>query len=162
MTLDFRTLLIVHVLVSVALALLMVVFWRSHRSTPGLAHWTLGACLIGVATIFGTLRGFIPEFFTIVVANAMGVAGMAAMWIGIRLFYGRSASWGGALWVVAGVALFLALQTYVVDDIQSRIVVISLAHAVICLHCAYELLRSPSRRFPVRPPSPRCCSRCSR
>lgn len=148
MTIDFRTLLIVHVLVSVALALLMVVFWRGHRSTPGLAQWTLGACLIGVATIVGTLRGFIPEFFTIVVANATGVAGMAAMWIGIRLFYGRTAGWGGALWVVAGIALFLALQTYVVDDIQNRIVVISLTHAVICLHCAYELLRGAPRRFP--------------
>ena len=148
MTIDFRTLLIVHVLVSVALALLMAVFWRGHRGTPGLAQWTLGACLIGVATIFGTLRGFIPELFTIVVANAMGVAGMAAMWIGIRLFYGRPTYWSGALWAVAGVAVFLAMRTYVVDDIQSRIVVISFAHSVICLHCAYELLRAPSRRFP--------------
>lgn len=147
MNIDFRTLLIVHVLVSVALALLMVVFWRTHRGTPGLAQWTLGAALIGLATIGGTLRGFIPDLLTIVAANATGVAGMAALWIGIRLFYGRPARWRGALWAVAAIAAFLALRTYVVDDIQSRIVVISVALAGLCLLCAYELVRAPSRRF---------------
>ena len=48
MSMDVRTLLIVHTLVSLALAVLMVVFWHGHRSTPGLGQWTLAIALLAL------------------------------------------------------------------------------------------------------------------
>jgi signal transduction histidine kinase len=145
MSIDIRTLFIVHSLVSVTLAVLMVVFWRGHRSTPGLAQWTFGVTLVGLGIVAGGLRGLIPDFLSIVVANVFGVVALAAFWNGIRLFDGRPARWTGGLLAVVGVAAFLVHQTYVVDDIVARIIVLSAVLAVGCLLCAYELLRGPVR-----------------
>src|SRR5690242_14216954 len=117
MSIDVRTLLVVHTIVSVTLALLMVVFWQSHRRMPGLGQWTLGTVLLALGILFGGLRGFISDFLSIVAANVVGVLSLAAYWNGIRLFHGRPARWTGALLVAAGVAVFFVHQTYVVNDI---------------------------------------------
>ncbi len=145
MSIDVRTLFIVHSLVSLTLAVLMVVFWRGHRSTPGLAHWTVGTALVGLGVLGGALRGVLPDFLSIVVANAIGVVSLATFWNGIRLFDGRPARWTGALAATAALAAFVAHQTYVVDDILNRIVVISTVLSIGCLLCAYELVRGPAR-----------------
>jgi signal transduction histidine kinase len=145
MDIDVRTLMLVHSLVSLTLAVVMVVFWRGHRSTPGLGYWTLGTVLLGIGVLGGSLRGVISDFLSIVVANVIGVLSIAAYWNGIRLFAGRPARWTLALLAVTAVALFQIHQTYVVNDILSRIVVISTAYAIGCLACAGELLRGPVR-----------------
>jgi signal transduction histidine kinase len=145
MHLDLRTLFIVHALVSMTLAVFMVVFWRTHRSMPGIGQWTLGAALLGLGVLGGGLRGVIPDFLSIVVANVVGVVSLAAFWNGIRLFDGRPARWTGVLLAAVGVAAFLAHQTYVVNDILNRIIVVSAVLSVGCLPCAYEILRGPAR-----------------
>jgi signal transduction histidine kinase len=145
MSIDVRTLLVVHTLVSLTLAVLMVVFWRGHRSTPGLGQWTLGTALLGLGVLGGGLRGVIPDFLSIVGANVVGVVSLAAFWNGIRLFDGRPARWTGALLAAGGVAVFLVHQTYVVNDLLNRIIVLSAVLSVGCLLCAYELLRGPAR-----------------
>jgi signal transduction histidine kinase len=145
MGIDVRTLLVVHTLVSLTLAVLMVVFWRGHRSTPGLGYWTLGTALIGLGGLGGALRGVIPDSLSIVGANVAGVVSLGALWNGIRLFDNRPVRWTGALLASVGVAAFLVHQTYVVNDILNRIVVISAVLSVGCLLCSYELLRGPAR-----------------
>jgi signal transduction histidine kinase len=147
MSIDVRTLLVVHTLVSLMLAVLMVVFWRGHRSTPGLGHWTLGTALLGLAILCGALRGIVPVFISIVGANVVGIVSLAAFWNGIRLFDGRPARWTGALLAAAGVAAFVVHQTYVVNDILNRVVVLSAVLSAGCLLCAHELLRGPARTF---------------
>src|SRR5690242_1283499 len=107
MSIDVRTLLVVHTLVSLTLAVLMVVFWREHRSTPGPGQWALGTVLIGLGVLSGALRGTVPDSLSIVAANVAGLIGVAAFWNGIRLFDGRPARWTGALLTAVGVALFL-------------------------------------------------------
>jgi signal transduction histidine kinase len=149
MNIDVRTLLLVHSLVSLTLAIVMIAFWRGHRGTPGLGHWTLGTALLGVGVLGGGLRGVIPDLLSIVVANVLGVLSLAAYWNGIRLFDGRPERWTAALLVAAGVTAFQVHQTYIVDDILNRIIVISLVLAVGCVACAYELLRGPARTLRI-------------
>ncbi len=145
MNIDVRTLLIAHSLVSLALAVLMVMFWRGHRGTPGLGQWTLGSALLGLGVLAGGLRGVIPDFVSIVGANVVGVVALAAFWNGIRSFDGRPARWTGTLLVAAGVAAVFVHQTYVVNDILNRVIVISAVLSVGCVLCAYELVRGPAR-----------------
>jgi signal transduction histidine kinase len=145
MSVDIRTLLIAHALVSAALAALMLVFWHGHRRMPGVALWTFGAVLFGVAGFGGALRNVIPDLLSIVVVQILAVAGIAAIWNGIRLFDGRPARWTGALLTVAGNAAFAAYHTYVVDDVLARIVVASAILSACCCRCAYELIRGPAR-----------------
>ena len=141
MSIDVRTLLVVHSLVSVALAVLMVVFWREHRRMPGLGQWTLGTALLALGTLAGALRGAIPDFLSIVGANVVGVLCLTAFWNGMRLFHGRPARWTGALLTAAGVAAFLVAQTYVTNDMRSRMIVVSMILSLGCLLCTYELVR---------------------
>ena len=112
---------------------------------PGLALWALGTVALGVGIFGGALRGMIPDFLSIVVANCLGVAGLASFWNGLRVFDGRRPRWVGVLLAVAGTAAFLAYRTYVVDDIISRIIVLSVVLAAACCLCAYELFRGPAR-----------------
>ncbi len=143
MNLDVRTLLVVHSLVSVTLSFLMVAFWRSHRTTPGLGQWTLGTLLLGVAFLAASLRGMIPDLLSIVGANIVGLISVIAFWNGIRLFDGRRTMWGEALLATTAVLAAFVYLTYFVDDIVSRLVVISFALSFACGLCAYELLRGP-------------------
>jgi signal transduction histidine kinase len=145
MSIDLRTVYVLHALVSVTLAGLMVVFWRGHRSLPGLGQWTLGAVLIGTTILGAALRGVIPNVLSIVVANALGVASLAAFQNGIRLFDGRPARWATALAASLVLAAFLAYHTYVADDVLARIIVVSAALASGCFLCAFELIRGPAR-----------------
>src|SRR5690348_546431 len=125
MGIDLRTLYVVHSLVSVTLAGLMVVFWRGHRSMPGLGQWTLGAVLISTTILGAALRGMLPNFFSIVIANSLGVVSLGAFQNGIRRFDGRPARWAGVLAASLGLAVLLAYRTCVVNDILSRIVAVS-------------------------------------
>ncbi len=145
MNLDIRTLLVVHALVSGALATLMVVFWLGHRRMPGLALWALGSVLFGVAGLGAALRDAIPDLLSIVAVQGLGVAALTAMWNGIRLFDGRPVRWSGGLLIAAGNAAFVAYHTYVVDDVLGRIVVASAILSACCCRCAYELVRGPAR-----------------
>jgi signal transduction histidine kinase len=145
MSMDVRTLLVVHTVATLTLAALMAAFWRAHRSTPGLGLWALGTASIGFGVLAAALRGILPDALSIVGANAAGVAGVAALWNGIRAFDGRKVRWTAAVAAVLGVAAFLAHQTYVVDDILARTIVASAVPSLGCALCAYELWRGPAR-----------------
>ena len=147
MHIDLRTLFVVHSLISMALAVLMVVFWRGHRGMPGLAEWTLACTFLGFSVLGVGLRGLIPDFFSIVVAQGVALAGLASAWNGIRRFEGRPAQWRGVLAATAAVMAFVAYHTYIRDDVGRRAVAISAVSAATCLLCAFELLRGPARRL---------------
>jgi signal transduction histidine kinase len=147
MEIDIRTLLVAHALVAAALAALMAGFWLGHRRMPGLGEWALGATLTGIATVGGSLRGLIPDLLSIVAVHMLGLIGMAAMWNGIRLFIGRPARWTATLLAAATAVAFIIHQTYVVDDVLRRIVVMSAVYATVSALCAVELLRA-GRQMP--------------
>jgi signal transduction histidine kinase len=153
MSLDIRTLLVVHALVAVALGALMVVFWLGHRRIPGLALWALGTVLLSIACLGGALRDVIPDLLSVVAVQGLAITAIAAIWNGIRLFDGRPARWTGGLLTAAGNAAFVAYHTYVIDDVLSRMVVASFILAACSCRCAYELVRGPARtlRFTAMP-----------
>ena len=147
MAIDVRTLFVVHAVISLTLAAMMVVFWRGHRSIPGLGHWTVGTILLGVMVLGVGLRGALPDFASIVLANTLGVVCLAAFWNGIRLFDGRPARWLAPALAAAAVAVLLAYYTYVAKDVIPRIVVVSSTLSLGCALCAHQLMRGPARAF---------------
>jgi signal transduction histidine kinase len=145
MNVDIRTLFIVNALVSLTLAVLMTIFWRTHRRIPGVGLWALGTALYGLIVLGGWLRGVVPDFLSIVVANPIGIISLAAYRNGIRQFDGKPERWTGAFVTAAAIAAFVAYYTYVENDILTRIIGVSATLAALNFLCAYELARGPVR-----------------
>src|SRR5690606_20178704 len=100
--------------------------------------------LLGVSFIGVALRGAIPDFLSIVVANMLCFLGVAALWNGIRLFGERPARWAVVWGAALGFGFFMAYYSHVVNNPVPRIVMSSALLGIGCLLCGYELLRGPA------------------
>jgi len=77
-----------------------------HRGHRALGQWSLSFFLGAVAIALLALRGHIPDFWSILVANTFLASAYGVMWKGVRTFEGRPAPptfvFGGALvWLLA-------------------------------------------------------------
>jgi diguanylate cyclase (GGDEF)-like protein len=86
---------------------LLLLSWLQHRRVTALALWGLGFTTASVAaTLIIVLRGTIPNFWSIVIGNALLAAAYGILWSGARKFDGKQvsiplASIGVLIWIVA-------------------------------------------------------------
>ncbi|MDC8760699.1 GGDEF domain-containing protein [Janthinobacterium fluminis] len=89
--------------------------YRSFRSeVRGLGHWSLGLALLVAAALMFSLRGGVPDWLSVLGANAALFWGIGLSMVGTQLFYGRLPNWRlfHAVWIagVAGLAWWLLVQ----------------------------------------------------
>lgn len=127
MILDLRTVI---VMTAISCLLMAIVLFGSSkvypRSIEGLKHWGWGALGFGVANLLFSLRGSMPDWLSVIVANMIGVASFIVWWRGMRLLRGLALS-SMRLWYIAlaAVLLFLAYFTLVQPNIVPRRFLIS-------------------------------------
>src|SRR5271168_1949501 len=143
MVLDTQTLVVVAIVVALVPALMGAMVWHTMRTYPG--RWVLGNFMAVAALILLRLRGIIPDFLSIVVANGLAMAGGIVYLQGIRRFRGFPIVWWpecalGALGI-AGLCFF----RYATDNINARILVISLVLGSIGVACGATLLSDMPR-----------------
>jgi diguanylate cyclase (GGDEF)-like protein len=86
---------------------LLLLTWLQHRRTTALALWGLGFITASVATTLIILaRGVIPDFWSIIVGNALLAAAYGILWCGARTFDGKKvpillAVIGVVFWLIA-------------------------------------------------------------
>jgi diguanylate cyclase (GGDEF)-like protein len=86
---------------------LLLLSWLQHRKVTALAVWGSGFIIASVATtLIIVLRGEIPNFWSIVVGNALLAAAYGILWCGARKFDDKNISIplalvGVLLWIVA-------------------------------------------------------------
>lgn len=142
--LDVRTLVVVSAMLAFAGA---VVLASVSRATPyrGAPHWALAAASIGGGFLLLGLRGAIPDWLSIVVANSLALAGCILMWMGARAFSTQRPV--SLLWLAAGLAVFVPVMwvTTVFGTLAERTFVI-LAFVAVPLYAAgVELMRHGGR-----------------
>ena len=72
---------------------LLLLSWLQHRKGTALAVWGLGFITASVATtLIIVLRGRIPDFWSIIVGNALLSAAYGILWGGARKFDGKKVS----------------------------------------------------------------------
>jgi signal transduction histidine kinase/FixJ family two-component response regulator len=144
--LDIRTLFVVYIAVSAWLTLVMALFWRLRRATPGWGVWTVAVGLTTVGTTLVVLRDAIPDFLSIVVGNGLVLLGTLMIWNGLRIFGRRRSRWG----VVAALTLvLLAILSYfrfVSPDLKLRFIAASLSMVISFGACAVECWRNAGGR----------------
>lgn len=138
--LDIRTLFFVATLTTLLMAIAMVVLWRTIPGERACRYWAAGGALVAAAFLSVWLRGLIPDFVSIVLANAMFAAGYGLVVIGVNVFTGRPGRLGWLVAVTVGVFAWAAYFTYGVPDVGARIVVISTVTGAMALWCAGRLV----------------------
>jgi GGDEF domain-containing protein len=101
------TLLAITVFTPALAGCLLLLSWLQHRNMTALALWGSGFITASVATTLIVIaRGTIPDFWSIIVGNALLAAAYGILWCGARKFEGQEVSIlpalaGVVLWIVA-------------------------------------------------------------
>ena len=101
------TLLAITVFTPALSGCLLLLSWLQHRRVTALALWGWGFITASVATtLIIVLRGTIPDFWSIIVGNALLAAAYGILWCGARKFDGKNVSMllalmGVVFWLVA-------------------------------------------------------------
>lgn len=82
------------------------------------------ACAAGLTS----LRGFIPDAVSIILANGMMLFGELFLIFGLLRYTGRSPRWRPALDAIIGLTLLMVWLTYGSHSYQGRLFIMSLAH----------------------------------
>lgn len=139
--LDTRTLLVVTALISMGSAVALISLWRAQLKHNGSGFWAAGMSCICIASILISARGAIPDFISLVIANSLYVIGFVLILRGIHIFTGRPQSifFNVALTPISAVLFYYF--NYVEQNMNIRIVVISIAFALTCFTIVLTLLR---------------------
>ena len=87
------TLLAITVFTPALAGCLLLLSWLQHRRVTALALWGSGFITASVATtLIIVLRGTIPNFWSIIVGNALLSAAYGILWSGARKFEAKKVS----------------------------------------------------------------------
>jgi len=115
MLVDIKTLFIVQTAVFIFLGCFMYLFWLVQKTYKGFVDWIFTVILAAVFCIMYILRGIIPDFMSIIIANA-GVAGILIFRLkGTKSFFSRP-DLNPLYWLVPLVVMFAQSYFYFYDD----------------------------------------------
>ncbi len=126
-----RTFLFVANLLGLLCAMVLWVLARSFpKDIEGLHDWARAVVLMSCASGLVSLRGFIPDAASIVLANALFMFGELLLVFGLLRYTGRKPQWRPALDAIVGVLLLLIWVTYGSHSYQGRIFLVTLTNIV--------------------------------
>lgn len=117
--LDVSTMLLMTAVASFAMAASMAVVRPERREGIGL--WALGLTLHGAAYVLYALRGQVPGWASIVLANVLLSGCFALTLAAVEQFHGRPLPWGR---MVVPMALVALVMQWYVDNFQVRVAVL--------------------------------------
>ncbi len=147
-SLDLRTILLMTTLMCGVMSVAMFSVYRSFRAeVRGLGHWSLGLVfLVGGALLFG-LRGTLPDWVSMLGANAALLSGIGLAMIGTELFYGQLPSWRLFHAVWAGGLAGLAWWLLAAPDFTLRVALFSFLALVFYTRQLVLVVRHGERHF---------------
>src|SRR5215467_570756 len=102
---NLTTLLAITAFTPAVAGCLLWLTWLQHKRVAALGLWASGFLMSSLATALVVVaRGTIPNFWSVVVGNAILAAAYAILWCGARKFEGKKIS---TLLALAGVVLWL-------------------------------------------------------
>jgi diguanylate cyclase (GGDEF)-like protein len=126
-----RTFLFVANLLGLLCAMVLWVLARSFpKDIEGLHDWARAVVLMSFASGLVSLRSFIPDAASIVLANALFMLGELLLVFGLLRYTGRKPQWRPALDAIVGVLLLLIWLTYGSHSYQGRIFLVTLTNIV--------------------------------
>lgn len=155
MNLDPRTLILITIIGAFLMSGGLFAVTRGYLGEiPELSRWARATVLQALGwTVFGILRGVIPEVFSAVVGNGLVMLSLALYLQIIARFTHRNPP---RRWPYVLVLIQCLLLVYFVafkPNLAARIIINSLSSAILMLNCAYMLLSKSPRQTGMRPAS---------
>ncbi|MDW3206583.1 MAG: HAMP domain-containing sensor histidine kinase [Alphaproteobacteria bacterium] len=141
MALDIRTMAIMAALTSVLQAAALVTLWRAAPHAKGPREWALGASMLAAGMLLISFRHLVPDWVSVILANALIVAAHGAYLAGINRYQEQKLD---TLLIGSGLVVTIAtfcFFTYVDNNVSARIVVISIVIALLSAVAAVRLVR---------------------
>ena len=139
--LDIHTLSIVAVISALAFFIVTFTVSRLLPQEHSLRDWVAAAALLAAGLLLLGLRGIIPDFISIVIANSLTVLGIGFLYVGTRNLLGAGSArhWH---WIGAG-AMFIAciVFTYISPNLPARIIAFSVTTVPFYAACGWLFWR---------------------
>ncbi|OHC69709.1 MAG: hypothetical protein A3H93_09830 [Rhodocyclales bacterium RIFCSPLOWO2_02_FULL_63_24] len=139
--LDLRTLALINFLSYGVFFLAALTVWRLVPQERSLREWTTASGLAALSALLLGLRGIIPDFLSIVVANSVLVLSLGVLHVGTRKLLGvdRGYPWH---WYATGTMFLAAIVfTYFAPSLSARIMVVSLLLVPFFIACGWLFWR---------------------
>ncbi|MBM3175594.1 MAG: hypothetical protein FJZ93_07715, partial [Chloroflexi bacterium] len=142
MTIDLKTVMLVSTMVNfICACAIAIISYQNRKRFAGLAFWLADMILLTTGTTLVTLRGMVPDFFSIVLANAMVIAGIVIIYMGLERFVGKKSSQIHN-YVLLGIFVGVhAYYTHVEPILLARSLNFSVATMIFTFQCCWLLLR---------------------
>jgi diguanylate cyclase (GGDEF)-like protein len=144
---DNRTLTTLQVGVSVVLFFVMLIAWRTQTTYPGFGRWTMAKAPHAIGFLLVSLRGIIPDWISVIVANALMFVSPILLYEGIRQFCGKNHrdTFNYGLMII-----LLALFNYffwIKPSMAVRLLTISVCTTIIVMRCSGALFYHAPREL---------------
>ena len=141
MILDMRTMMLMYAVVNIVCALIMAFVWYQNRKHfASISFWLADLVLQAGGALLIVLRGLVPDFVSMVVANTMILAGIVIIYIGLERFVGKRSS---QIHNYILLAVFVSIATYFTlaqPSLEARSINANLLIAIFTAQCCWLLL----------------------
>ena len=149
--LDTRTVLTTFALNSLVMTIVMCYFWHeNHKETEGITLWLIGLVVRTIGMGLVALRGQVPDFFSIPVANLCLASATLITYMGLQRFLGFKPRVVVNIAIISLFAIVFVYFVYVLPDTGKRVMLISIYTAWVYGQCLYLIrVRAPKELKPM-------------
>ena len=140
--LDMRTVIALSVITYIICTLFIVQLWRQNRRRfAGIAFWVFNFALQTAALVLIVLRGAIPDWISIVLANTLVFAGALLIYMGLERFVEKISAQLHNYVLFALYTGAFVYATFIHPDLPLRILITSVGLLIISFQCLWLLWR---------------------
>lgn len=138
---EIRTLYVVYAIFSLLGVAAMTLLWRQNRKrSPEMTSWLVYYILQSLGLLLVTLRGVIPDIFSIILANALIICGTIFLYTGLVRYVGERSSQVHNYVMLGVFAVAHTVLTYVYPSLSLRNANLGLALLYISAQGAWLML----------------------
>jgi PAS domain S-box-containing protein len=144
--LDIRTVMFSQLITDAACAAVLGFLWLQNRQRfSGTFYWVVDLIFQTTAILLIILRGSVPDGISMGVSNTLVIAGALMGFWGLERFAGKKSS---PIPNYILLAVFISVQFFFIygkNDLDARTLNISAALLIVCIQCAWLMLRRAGR-----------------